>query len=638
MPLVLRVHTERQVSQLDKDFDYTIVEPPIDPRFIPAPYEGDDEMLKHLSGQHDQATHGSWATGGEISNWNPTDPIPQSPRNAGGMTAKAWEAWEHGPDGQNFIALFRKYACQELGLEVPKTPFDQGGYLNYMMDRGWGKPSREETKGMLNAIANGKPQPALYRGMTDSTAPEEQKSFEALLSTKPGDTFDMPLVSTTRSIGVATWYAADTAGTGQRSVVMKIQEGAKGVALKKENSTYPQDHEVITSGKFEVVSINKVSTPYWSRSIFEPRKTAGDAQYPDFYQIATYDKTRFSQEYAKLAYEAVTSGNYKSLETPTFKLTQDRSGNGLSSWTKQEGKEFTVIEVKMVEPHTVQKAKDYGNEFFFLFNNMPFIHDVPEDMLKHLQGLHDQRTHGSWSGGGAGVDITEEMDKLFFEKNFDLVQETQDVIEQMKQAELDAGKGYGDNALKIIAERQGFTEKPKTVETIADLQEIQKTEGGRLVYRGITDYSAEAAATSNNEGGPISYSAEQALTDFREGEYFAGWGMFGNGTYTTSSVDTATSYAMTLDESEGKMGNGKTMAMLIPASAKMPSESEVKAVVRALSYTTIDATHENDVGRVLATRGYQAYDSGYVQSDKMGNIVVLDRSMLTVAVQAVEDQ
>jgi putative metallohydrolase (TIGR04338 family) len=352
-------------------------------------------VLKHQ--EHDQKTHGNWATGGELDSWNPLDPIPDSPKNAGGMTAKAWEAWEHGPDGQNFIALFRKYACQELGLEVPKTPFDQGGYLNYMMDRGWGKPTRDEAKGMLNAIANGRPQPALYRGMYESNDEQEQGNLDALLSTKPGDTFDMPLVSATRSLGVATWYAADMVGAGKRSVVMKIQEGAKGVALKKENSTYPQDYEVITSGKFEVVSINTVSTPYWSRSIFEPRKTTGDAQYPDYYEIATFDKTRFSPEYAKKAYEAVTSGNYKSLETPTFKLTPDRSGGALSSWTKQEGKEFTVIEVKMVEPHTVQKAKDFGNEFFFLFNNMPFIHDDLEDMQKHQE--HDQSSHGNWATG-----------------------------------------------------------------------------------------------------------------------------------------------------------------------------------------------------------------------------------------------
>jgi len=210
----------------------------------------------------------------------------------------------------------------------------------------------------------------------------------------------------------------------------------------------------------------------------------------------------------------------------------------------------------------------------------------------------------------------------------------------MNETEVAAGKSYGDNALKIIAERQGFTDKPKSVETIEDLQEIQKTEGGRLVYRGLADFSQKAidmgmardpALYDDTANIPITYSAQQAINDFREGEYYAGWGMFGNGTYTTSSVDTASSYANTVEESEGKLGNGRVMAMLIPKSAKMPSESEVKAVVKALNYTSIESTHENNIGRVLATRGYQAYDSGYVQSDKMGNIVVLDRSMLTVA-------
>jgi len=606
-------------------------------------------VFKHLDGQHDQSTHGNWASGGELDTWNPLDPIPDSPKNAGGMTAKAWEAWEHGPDGQNFIALFRKYACQELGLDVPKTPFDQGGYLNYMMDRGWGKPSRDEAKGMLNAIANGRPQPALYRGMTDSSEPQDQASLDALLSTKPGDTFDMPLVSATRSLGVATWYAADTAGTGKNSVVMKIQEGAKGVALKKENSTYPQDYEVITSGKFEVVSINKVSTPYWSRSIFEPRFTAGDSQYPDHYEIATYDKTRFTPEQAKTAWEAVSSGNYKTLETPTFKLTADRSGGALSSWTKQEGKEFTVIEVKMVEPHTVQKSQDFGNQFFFLFNNMPFIHDEPEDVEKHLSGQHDQRTHGSWSGG-AGVDITEALDEVFFKEKLEIIRsslsanqpriqveaamlkagnnvETMDLIADMDFAETNSGKAYGDNALKIIAERQGFTDKPKTVASVADLQEKQKTEAGILVYRGIADYSS----TGDSE---VTYSASQALTDFREGEYFGGWGAFGNGTYTTTKLDSAQGYADDVDPDNNKLGNGKVMAMHIPSTAKAPSADVVKAVMKEMVWGG-EKSHRNNVGRRLASMGYQYYDAGLVQDDKRGIYVVLDRSMLTVAEQAV---
>lgn len=66
---------------MDKDFDVTIVEPPKDPRFIPAPYEGD--IAKHLQGQHDQRTHGSWATGGgagyvpgkDLINGNFNDPM-----------------------------------------------------------------------------------------------------------------------------------------------------------------------------------------------------------------------------------------------------------------------------------------------------------------------------------------------------------------------------------------------------------------------------------------------------------------------------------------------------------------------------------------------------------------------------------
>jgi hypothetical protein len=67
MPLVLKRLIERRVFLLDKDFEYTIVEPPIDPMFIPAPYEGD--VLKH--GEHDQSTHGNWASGNydDLAQW-----------------------------------------------------------------------------------------------------------------------------------------------------------------------------------------------------------------------------------------------------------------------------------------------------------------------------------------------------------------------------------------------------------------------------------------------------------------------------------------------------------------------------------------------------------------------------------------
>jgi hypothetical protein len=586
MPLVLRVHTERQVSQLDKDFDYTIVEPPIDPRFIPAPYEGDDEMLKHEGGGHDQKTHGNWATGGEISTWNPKDPIPESPRNAGGMTAKSWEAWEHGPDGQNFIALFRKYAAEELGLEVPKTPFDQGGYLNYMMDRGWGKPSREEAKGMLNAIANGKPQPALYRGMTDSTDPEEQKSFDALLSTKPGDTFDMPLVSTTRSLGVATWYAADVMGAGERSVVMKIQDGAKGVSLKKENSVYPQDHEVITSGKFEVVSVSKVSIPYWSRGIFEPRKIdyreelGGTA-----YEVATFSKKTYTPAEAKIAYEAVQSGNLSSLETPDFKLTEDRASKGsLSSWTREPAKEFTVIEVKMVEPHTVQKAKDYGNEFFFLFNNMPFIHDGLEDVQKH--GSHDQKTHGNWASGNYDDLAQWYSDEM---KVFATMKERDDYFAELLSSQRQEGfteENYPQfvGAIREYESRLGYDLNEALRDPLISKSRYQNTiDSLDKAIQTAPPLSEEVIAYRGIKGNGLNFFETLKVGD-----------VFEDKAYVSTTVDAGVAQQF---GSSGSMYQGLAMRMKLPAGSKGIFPSGYKDLARE------DWERNTDEAEFLLPRG-----------------------------------
>ncbi len=277
------------------------------------------------------------------------------------------------------------------------------------------------------------------------------------------------------------------------------------------------------------------------------------------------------------------------------------------------------------------------------------------DVLKHLPGQHDQRTHGSWAGGGgAGVDITEALDEVFFKEKLDIIRsplsenqpriqveaamiragnnvETLDLIADMDFAESNAGRAYGDNALKIIAERQGFTGTPKTVETFEDLENLAKLPpeqgGGFIVFRGIADYSS----TGDSE---VTYTAEQAVTDFREGEYFAGWGAFGNGTYTTSFVDSAQSYADDVDPDNNKLGNGKVIAMMIPATAKAPTAEVVKTVMKEMVWGG-EKSHRNNVGRRLAAMGYQYYDAGHVQDDKRGVYVVLDRSMLTVAEKAV---
>jgi hypothetical protein len=372
-------------------------------------------VIKH--GDHDQSSHGSWATGitEDLSKWSPKEKVPDSPRNATGTTPKFWDNWEHGVDGDQFVDLYRQYAGEMLGLPVPKSDKDVGGTENYLTQRGFGASSteavRNQTEAVLNAIANGRPQPALYRGMAGGS--EESKALlEQFTQLKEGDTIDMPLVSTTRSLGVAQWYAVDRSRTPNDSkVILKIQEGAKGVSVNPEKSWYPSDFETITSGKFEVVGKSEVTVPYWSRSavsgdVFTDR----DGQ--NVYRISDPNDPSWgsksdaeSASRYKTLKDGINSGDFSKIETSTVKYTNDRNPSGVkedsrriivNAWKRQEPKTFTVIEVKMVEPHVVKKGADLGMTFHNLFNDIPFIRDE-EDVKKH--GDHDQSSHGSWATG-----------------------------------------------------------------------------------------------------------------------------------------------------------------------------------------------------------------------------------------------
>jgi len=385
-------------------------------------------VLKH--GDHDQSSHGSWATGvtEDFSKWSPKEKVPDAPRNATGTTQKFWDNWEHGVDGDQFTDLYRQYAGEMLGLPVPKSDKDVGGTENYLTQRGFGASSteavRNQTEAVLNAIANGRPQPTLYRGMAAGN--EESKALlEEFTKLKEGDTIDMPLVSTTRSLGVAQWYAVDRSRTSEDSkVILKIQEGAKGVSVNPEKSYYPSDFETITSGKFEVVGKSEITVPYWARGAvhartFELSRPGEDLEVGYRFQDPkdlSWDRKDSRDPAAKERYEIIregaNTGDFSKIETPTLKYTNDRQPSGVkdgrditvNSWTRKEPKTFTVIEVKMIEPHVVKKGADLGMTFHNLFNDIPFIRDE-EEVAKH--GDHDQSSHGAWATGEVVNDIEE---------------------------------------------------------------------------------------------------------------------------------------------------------------------------------------------------------------------------------------
>jgi hypothetical protein len=320
-----------------------------------------------------------------------------------------------------------------------------------------------------------------------------------------------------------------------------------------------------------------------------------------------------------------------------------------------EGGESGIIQGVLVQPEyqrqgiataMLNMARTYAPNNFQIEHSFSLTDDAKNwsSIVKHQQ--HDQQSHGNWASGGyakiggAGVDITKKLDEIFADP------ETTLDLQNRLQAQIDAGQKGSDVALDLILKAQGFNGKPKTTKTIKEINELEKTGEYITVYRGVTDFSSEASRSGKgDENSKISQTATQSLKDFTEGEYFTGQGVSGSGTYTTTEKDLADSYSSTVDESDGVFNNGKTMKILIPKNIKIASPQLVKKVTKDVSdfwskkfnegVNDVAPNHENNVGRKLASLGYQAYEGG--MSNVRMNYIILDRSAIVVSKEPITD-
>jgi hypothetical protein len=591
-------------------------------------------VIKHQ--EHDQASHGSWATG-------TADP--------------------------SLISIDTQIAFNQGAIKATDNILSPSAYKSQLdgnLNRTYPKTYLEE------AVNNPAYQDALQTHLKSIGFPETVKVFSS--SAQEGEYFHGSVAPLWDSgaVGYESEESPKEFSVNRSDIIGLGKVADSGVWFRNTKAVQKhQEHDQSSHGS-------------WANSSERSAKEIEVQQRITDVKVGDFERDKYDDDDKNL-YQKIEA-KYKTKDGKTYLLSQENiktpDGNNIievfsyepktltsgKPSRKQigslgtEGRDSSIIDgVYVDEEHQRQgiatamlnMARTYAPGNMKISHSYSLTDDAKgwSGVVKHQQGTHDQRTHGSWAGGGgAGVDISEALDEVFFKGKLNVKEskvfpgslriptqaemnrvgnnlETIDLIENMDFAETNSGKAYGDNALKIIAERQGFTGKPQTVKTVDDLVKMQSTDAGILVYRGITDYSS----TGNNE---VTYSAEQALTDFREGEYFGGWGVFGNGTYTTQRIDEAVSYSNTVDSDNGKLGRGKTMAMLIPKNAKAPSESIVKSVVKDMVYGG-EPNHRNNIGRRLASMGYQYYDAGYVQDDKYGTYVILDRSMLTVAEKAV---
>ena len=236
-----------------------------------------------------------------------------SPPNPDGLRVEDIIRWER-PSLNNGAGF--SYA-DSLGFFASKRagygePFPKPDYS--WVERGDGKASDatlDKAAGhILKKVYEAEPaQPQLWRGET-LRAEYESPVFKA------GDTFKLGLAGFSGSPAIAADYARQgtsgvQAATRQTPRVYYLEPGAKGVKMPVNDSRFPHDHEVLTSGTFRVKSVETV------RVSTQPRRS-----------ILALQEKRLNQ--------ALSSGEITSREHGHIKAQLDYEIRTLPKYTEYE--------------------------------------------------------------------------------------------------------------------------------------------------------------------------------------------------------------------------------------------------------------------------------------------------------------
>jgi hypothetical protein len=200
----------------------------------------------------------------------------------------------------------------------------------------------------------------------------------------------------------------------------------------------------------------------------------------------------------------------------------------------------------------------------------------------------------------------------------DIADDADGIIEDMArraQAMIDSGDpnaSLGDGMLYEIYKRMGYDQLPQVVdEDVFD----QLAQGQMIYYRGMNDFGK---------------GAEQFIDQLRFGDYYAGYGTFGNGTYASNYERTAVSYGA------GRVGN--VVRILLSPTANVVSRDEIMQMYlewhREFGTSRAAQMLLGDVGRFASAMGYDAIrvpDIGLGGPEgKESYMVILNRGLMVL--------
>lgn len=174
---------------------------------------------------------------------------------------------------------------------------------------------------------------------------------------------------------------------------------------------------------------------------------------------------------------------------------------------------------------------------------------------------------------------------------------------------IDINKNSEDFVLKDIVSSNGFADKPRVVSKESIDNYI--TDGYIELFRGI-----------RQKAGYELSDIDKFIEQLKFGDYFAGKGMFGNGIYTTKTLDDMQVYA----------NNGKMIRMCLDKTAKTYEiENQISAISEVSKYVSNSVFKEyekailSNLGRLKALQGYDAI---YIKSKNY--YVILNRGKLII--------
>jgi hypothetical protein len=260
---------------------------------------------------------------------------------------------------------------------------------------------------------------------------------------------------------------------------------------------------------------------------------------------------------------------------------------------------------------------------------MNYAKSVVERLEKEEErhGAHDQSSHGAWAGGKReGKDL---LENGTLQKGNSLDKSLSGKASKFNSNDFADGKSSPDLALQDLAERQKFTGKPQVATSQAEYDAIQspKIESGPLKGQNVVKDKELHRGFSTTGDGKV--SASTAKNEFEDGKYYAGKGLYGNGTYAAVDVKRAQKYA------EGQSLENVSSFKLSP-DAKIGSfgELSMQLAENKAGSRSLPESIEFDVGRYALAQGFDGYvvDKtkffGDVQPSGPDQLVILNRTAI----------